>query len=97
MKNFYRADQVLESIFKKFGWNQDWEAVFSVWEKVVGKNVLRYARAKEIGPKQLVIEVSNNCVWHQLRLEEKQLVKKINEYFGYPLIRSLKFELKTDK
>jgi|GEM_PF-6408723 len=97
MSNLEPADRIIKNVFGKFGWNADWDAVFKVWEKVVGKNISKFARAREIGPGQLIVEVSNNYVWHQLYLDRRQLVKKINEYFGYPLVRTIKFELKSMK
>jgi hypothetical protein len=93
--NFTRPPEIIKRVFKKFGWNEDLNLAFKVWEKVVGTNVARYARAREIGRKRLVVEVSNNCLWQELNLERNKLVKKINEYFGYPLVHSIKFELKS--
>ena len=93
----------LKGILKKNGYN--YSEIISKWSRLVGKDISKCSYPKSIKMKKgssnatLVIEIKRGDEI-QIEYAKKEIMDKINSYFGYKLIDEVKlqtFTPKTDK
>jgi len=85
----------LKGILKKNGYN--YSEIISKWNMLVGKDISKYAYPKSIKMKKrdsngiLVLAIKRG---DEINVEysKKQIIDKINSYFGYKLINEIKLE-----
>ena len=85
----------LKGILKKNGYN--YSEIISKWNMLVGKNISDYAYPKSIKMKKgdsngtlvLAIERGNEI---NIEYSKKEIIDKINSYFGYKLINEIKLQ-----
>ena len=90
----------LKGILKKNGYN--YSEIISKWSMLVGKDVSNCCYPKSIKMKKgnsngtLVIEVRRGDEI-QIEYSKKEIIDKINSYFGYKLIDEIKLKSFSDK
>ena len=90
----------LKGILKKNGYN--YSEIISKWNMLVGKDIAQYAYPKSIKMKKrdshgiLVLAIKRG---DEINVEysKKNIIDKINSYFGYKLISEIKIETLNSK
>ena len=90
----------LKGILKKNGYN--YSEIISKWSILVGKNIANYAYPKSIKMKKgnsngtLILAVNRG---DEINVEysKKEIIEKINSYFGYKLIDEIKLKTINSK
>ena len=90
----------LKGILKKNGYN--YSEIISKWNMLVGKDIAQYAYPKSIKMKKrdsngmLVLAIKRG---DEINVEysKKNIIDKINSYFGYRLISEIKIEILNSK
>ena len=85
----------LRGILKKSGYN--YSEIISKWNMLVGKDISKYAYPKSIKMKKrdsngtLVLAIKGG---DEINIEysKREIINKINSYFGYKLINEIKLE-----
>jgi len=90
MPKFIQADVVINKLLKQLGLTKDIQEIYFYWEKVVGENLASKVQLVGIKKDTLIIKVSSSAYYHQLKLYQKEWLKKINIFLGENLIRHLK-------
>ena len=90
----------VKSILKKNGYN--YSEIISKWSILVGKEISSYAYPKSIKMKKrdsngtLILQVKRGDEI-QIEYSKKEIIDKINSYFGYKLIDEIKLQSFSDK
>jgi len=95
-KTLISAKTLVERILKKVGFEEDRFAVFSVWEKEMGKES---SRVRLVGVKKnsLVVEVDSSVRLHDLTLRKRDILRRVNGHFPVPVISDIQLELSGKK
>lgn len=80
-KGLIPAQNLVTGLLAKLGYNQDFFAVFEIWDRLLGHQAQK-ARATGIKHGRLYVEVDSNAHMHDISLRKRQLVKKLNDHFG---------------
>ncbi len=83
----------MKKIFSRYNLAQAFgeQEILLLWEDVVGPNLARWSQATRFDEGTLVIEVASSSVSSELRLLEGQLVQRLNDLYGRPLVQHLRF------
>ena len=84
---------VLPGVLRRLGLERGllgWRAV-EEWDRIVGPPVARHTRAISFHEGVLRIEVEGSSWMHQLGFLKRDLVRKVNEHLGRPLVRDVRF------
>ena len=90
----------VKGILKKNGYN--YSEIISKWNMLVGKNISNCAYPKSIKMKKrdsngtLILQVKRGDEI-QIEYSKKEIIDKINSYFGYKLIDEIKLQSFSDK
>ena len=90
----------IKGILKKNGYN--YSEIISKWDMLVGKDISRYSYPKSIKMKKgdsngtLVLAIKRG---DEINIEysKKEIINKINSYFGYKLISEIKLQTSNSK
>ena len=67
--------------------------VWEIWDQAVGSAIARQTRPAAFKDRTLLIHVSNSTWLHQLRFMEKEIISKLNDTLGVPLVGVLKLKI----
>ena len=84
---------LLPRVLKQLGLDQGllgWRAV-SEWAEVVGPRLARHTRAVAFRDGVLQVEVEGSPWMHELGFLKRDLVRKVNDHLGRPLVREVRF------
>ena len=90
----------IKGILKKNGYN--YSEIISKWSVLVGKNISNCCYPKSIKMKKgdsngtLILEVKRGDEM-QIEYSKKEIINKINSYFGYKLIDEIRLKSFSDK
>lgn len=90
MENFLQAKVVVNNLLKQLGLTKEKEEIYFYWEKIVGEKLVSKIQLVGIKKDTLLVKVSSSAYHHQVKLCQKEWVKKINTYLGKELIHHLK-------
>lgn len=83
----------MKKVFSRYNLGQAFreQEVLLFWDQVVGSNLSRWSQATRFEEGTLVITTASSSVSSELRLLESQLVRRLNERYGQPLVSRLRF------
>lgn len=67
--------------------------VWDVWERAVGEAIAAHARPAAFKGDMLLIHVASPTWLHHMRFLERELIDKINDALGGPIVRSVKLKV----
>jgi len=84
---------VIEKLFSELGLQERYKRskVLGAWGDIVGEQVARVSTAERIVGKRLFVHVSNSAWRHELHMQKKQIIHKVNRYIGTNIIDDIKF------
>lgn len=63
------------------------------WKKIVGPGFAKNSRILHIEPPVLVLSAFTSQWMQEIKMQEKQIIKKINEFYGHPVITSIRLQM----
>jgi predicted nucleic acid-binding Zn ribbon protein len=67
--------------------------VWRVWDRVVGEDIARNARPAAFKGSLLLVNVTSSAWLHHLQFRRKEIVGRLNDDLGQPLVRDLKLKV----
>ena len=90
-KDFEHISSVVNQLKKELGLDDNYYVLISVWEKEVGNNKVELNGFKN----GTVFTRTESAVYlHDFNLRKKQLIKRLNQYFGKTIEKNIKCEIK---
>lgn len=88
---------VLPDILKSIRSGSDAQLVhvWELWDEVVGQTIAKHTRPAAFKGKLLLVEVSSSTWMHQLQFLKSDIIAKINDAFGKPMVEEIKFKIGT--
>lgn len=89
--NDKQLNEVLEQLFKAYGWTEkmDGVKVVNAWEKVVGSIVANHTTNLYVNRGVLFVTVDSGALAHELYMERSEIASKINKEIGKKVIKEL--------
>ena len=88
------SNSIVNEVKKLLGLNEETGAVFSIWEKELGR-LAKSAVIAGIQKKTLLVEVESSAHFQELNLRRKELIRKINGHFvNKKVINNIKIKIK---
>jgi predicted nucleic acid-binding Zn ribbon protein len=94
-KNMLHIGNILTKSLKscRLGGDGDMLQIWEVWDGAVGETVARHARPSAFKGCLLQINVSSSSWLYHLNFMKKDLIDKLNEALGSPMVRELTFKI----
>ena len=90
-KDFESVSSVINQLKKQLGLDNNYYVLISVWEKEVGNNKIELNGFKD----GVVFAKTESAVYlHDFNLRKRQLIKRLNQYFGKNVVKNIKCEIK---
>ena len=88
-------DTCLPRSLKELGLLQSFQihGLLHKWKRVVGEIIARNTRIIDITPPVITISTFTSQWMQELKMQEKQIIKKINDYYGTPIITSIRLQM----
>ncbi len=67
--------------------------VWRVWDRLVGAEIARNARPAAFKGSLLLVHVTSSVWLHHLQFLKKEIVKRLNDDLGQPLVSDIKFKV----
>jgi predicted nucleic acid-binding Zn ribbon protein len=67
--------------------------IWRVWDRVVGEDIACNARPAAFKGSVLLVHVTSSSWLHHLRFLKKELVTRLNDDLGQPLVSDIKFKV----
>ena len=67
--------------------------IWQVWDRLVGEDIARNARPAAFKGSLLLVYVTSSVWLHHLQYSKKEIVKRLNDDFGQPLVSDIKFKI----
>ena len=92
---FVHIGRVIDGVLKNYRSKPDFELteIWRLWDKAVGATIAQNARPAAFKGKLLIVHVISSTWIHQLQFLKNDLMAKINDALGKPLIREIKFKI----
>ncbi len=67
--------------------------VWRVWDRLLGEDIARNARPAAFKGSLLLVHVTSSAWLHHLQFLKKEIVKRLNDDLGQPLVSDIKFKV----
>ena len=67
--------------------------IWQVWDRIVGEDIAGNARPAAFKGSVLLVHVTSSSWLHHLRFLKKDLVTRLNDDLGQPLVSDIKFKV----
>ena len=86
---------IIDTVLKTYRRESDGEMihVWHVWDGIVGDVIAKNAKPAAFKGRILVVYVTSSTWIHQLQFLKSEIIGKLNEAVGKPLIHDLKFKI----
>jgi hypothetical protein len=90
-----RLKTALDRTLRDLGLDKRWKAeqVFASWTQIVGHAVAAVASPGRFRNGTLFVEVADHLWMQELKFQEQELIERLNEALGAPLVRRLFIQL----
>jgi predicted nucleic acid-binding Zn ribbon protein len=91
---FESSKNLIEQLQRQLGIDERLYAVQKVWESELGP-LARHAEILGLKKGVLVIEADSNAVLHELTLRKREILNKLNQFFGEnKFLKQIKLQIK---
>ena len=93
--DFVQIGNVLEGVLKSYRSEPDYALtkVWRLWDEAVGETIASNARPAAFKGKLLIVHVISATWIHQLQFLKNDLIAKLNDALGKPLVEKIKFKI----
>jgi len=94
-KDFNHIGNIIPDLLKTCRRRPDTELtqIWDLWDSIVGEMVAENARPAAFKGKLVLVHVSSPAWTHHLQFLKTDLIRKINEALGKPLVDDIKFKV----
>ena len=94
-KELVHIGSIIDTVLKTYRRESDGELlqVWHVWDGIVGDVIAKNAKPAAFKGRILVVYVTSSTWIHQLQFLKAEMIGKLNEALGKPLIDDLKFKI----
>ncbi len=91
MNNDHTLKEVLEDLFKAYGWTEkmDGVKVTNMWEKVAGKIIANHTTDMYVKNNKLYVKLDSSVLRNELFMDRSAMTKKINKELGKKVINEI--------
>lgn len=95
VKNFTDLGTVIQNILPRYRSTASPAllAVWEIWDQAVGPDIAENARPAAFKGDLLLIHVASSAWLHHLRLQQTDILEKVNHAIGKASVRELKFKI----
>lgn len=86
---FTPIQQIIKDVLTKYGLTEENYALYDIWEKQLGR-LAKNIKLVGVKDKYILVKVQSSTYAHELHLREKEILKKINGYFGKDVYTKIK-------
>jgi len=92
---FVHIGSILGDVLQKYRHEMDVELVqvWQVWDNIVGEVIAQNAKPAAFKGQILLVHVTSSTWIHQLQFLKKEMIERLNNALGKPLIEDLKFKI----
>lgn len=92
---FTHIGNIIDSVLKDHPLKPDGELirVWRLWDSVVGDVVSKNAKPAAFNGRILLVHVTSSTWVHHLQFSKKEVIEKLNEALGKPVVDDLKFKI----
>ncbi|MEJ2167758.1 MAG: DUF721 domain-containing protein [Desulfobacterales bacterium] len=92
---FVHIGRLMDDVLKSYRRESDSELVrvWQVWDDAVGDIIAQNAKPAAFKGRLLLVHATSSIWIHQLQFLKKEIIAKLNEALGKPLIDDLKFKI----
>jgi hypothetical protein len=91
---FTPANDIINLLKRQLGLDENTYAVMQIWERELGP-LAKYAELVAFQKRQLIVEVASSVHLQEMTLRRRDLINKINQYFGREkVVKDIKLRLK---
>lgn len=92
---FTHIGSIIDNVLRNYRHKPDGELiqVWGVWDSIVGDVVSKNAKPAAFNGRILLVYVTSSTWIHHLQFSKKEVVGKLNEALGKPLVDDLKFKI----
>jgi predicted nucleic acid-binding Zn ribbon protein len=93
--DFVHIGKVISGVLKQYRTEPDFELkkVWQLWDETVGQAIADNARPAAFKGRLLIVHVNSSTWIHQLQFLKNDLISKLNEALGKPLVEEIKFKI----
>jgi predicted nucleic acid-binding Zn ribbon protein len=93
--DFVQIGNIIDGVLKNFRSETDVELtkVWRLWDEAVGETIASNARPAAFKGKLLIVHVISSTWIHQLQFMKIDLITKLNDALGQPLLEDIKFKI----
>ncbi len=93
--DFVQIGNVLEGVLKNYRSAPDYALtkVWRLWDEAVGETIASNARPAAFKGNLLIVHVISATWIHQLQFLKNDLIAKLNDALGKPLVEKIKFKI----
>ncbi len=93
--DFVHIGNVIDGVLKNYRSEPDYELtkVWRLWDEAVGETIASNARPAAFKGKLLIVHVISSTWIHQLQFLKNDLMAKLNDALGKPLVEEIKFKI----
>jgi len=94
-KEFAHIGSVIRNVLGSYRQDADQGLlqIWSLWDNAVGEVVAGNARPEAFKGKLLLVNVTCSAWVHQLQFLKKDIIKKVNQALGNPLVEDIRFKI----
>jgi hypothetical protein len=90
------SSEIIEVLKHQLGLNEDFITVLKVWEKELGP-IASKVEIAGFKKGQIFVDVVSSVYMQELIIRKKELLKKLNQYFGgKKVVKDIKLQLKKN-
>ena len=92
---FVHIGNVIDGVLKNYRAKPDFELteIWRLWDEAVGTAIAQNARPAAFKGQLLIVHAISSTWIHQLQFMKNDLMVKINDALGKPLIQEIKFKI----
>jgi predicted nucleic acid-binding Zn ribbon protein len=93
--DFVQIGNVIDGVLKSFRSEPNYALtkIWRLWDEVAGETIASNARPAAFKGKLLIVHVISATWIHQLQFLKNDLMAKLNDALGKPLVKEIKFKI----
>ena len=84
-----RTRDIVKELLSKYGIDKDAMAVFSIWEKELGR-LAKNIRLTGLKDGCLFVDIDKSAYMQELKYRKKEFIEKINGHFGKKIVSEIR-------
>ena len=93
--DFVHIGSIINDVIEGYRREPDFalQKVWQLWDEAVGETIAQNARPAAFKGQLLIVHVNSSAWIHQLQFLKEDLISKLNDAIGKPLVGEIKFKI----